>query len=274
MSVNGFFSGRAFFMSMFKSVFFFQHPPTIALIQGVFLALMQRWTIGINQTWIQIIDSNIDCPFVSSIMQWDKSALPWIDILNDVLWVFLQCREVGARATGVSAVVTATRWATTCQSDGLGCPLFSSALTHHQPVTPGQAGIGACTVLTSAGRCVASITKMRIFLFHPSLLFLTSSKEDRTVSALNICKHSSWQMNFCTDKLPHSFSCLFARVLWSTVQDVEKYNVKISVIWCPTNRLRIHFILPFSPNMNCEEEALQSFCVWWFSWHANITFQC
>lgn len=192
---------------------------------------------------------------------------------------FLQCREVGARATGVSAVVTATGWSTTCQSDGQGCPLLSSALTHHQPVTPGQAGIGACTVLAtrtqpSAGCCVAWITEMRIFLFHPSLLFTTSSKEDWMVSALNICKHSSWQINFCTDELPHSFSCLFARVLWSTVEDVEKYNVKISVIWCPTNRLRFHFILPFSPNMNCHEEALQSFCVWWFSWHANanITF--
>lgn len=105
-----------------------------------------------------------------------------------------------------------------------------------------------------------------------------SSKEDRTVSALNIRKHSSWKMNFCTDELPHSFSCLFARVLWSTVQDMEKYNVKISVIWCPTNRLRFHFIycLLFLTKYELSWTVVTTpFRVFvWFSWHANayITF--
>lgn len=127
----------------------------------------------------------------------------------------------------------------------------------------------------SARRCAASITEKRIFPFHPSLLHKTSNKEDRTVSALKICKHSSRQMNICTDDPPHPFSCLFARVLWSTVQDVEKYNVKLSVIWCPTNRLRFYFILFCLLFLTKYEMSWGSPSrVFVFPWHANayITF--
>lgn len=245
----GFFSGGAFFMSMFESVFFIQHPPHNSADSGCLFSTDaetdNRDKSDMNSNhWFQ---HRLSLCVLHHAVGRVSSSLDWYFKWCALGFFFLQCREVGARATGVSAVVTATGWATTCQSDGQGCPLFSSALTHHQPVSPGQAGIGACTVLAtrsqpSAGRCVASITEMWVFPFHPSIPFMTSSKEDRTVSALNI--RSSWQIDFCTDELPHSFSCLFARVLRSTVQDMEKYNVKISVIWCPTNRLRFHFILP------------------------------
>ena len=91
----------------------------------------------------------------------------------------------------------------------------------------------------SAGHCTASITESwvnhcRSSMHYPSVHAM-SSKEDQTSFCLkNLDKLMSIRMT------PLSLSCLFARVLWSTVH-VENYNVNLSVIWCPTNRPRPFF---------------------------------
>lgn len=105
-------------------------------------------------------------------MHRDKSAVLWFGILNRCyIYIFiylfiLRCRKIGARATGVSAVTTVTvsyPWWPLWSLMDRGVLSFSSALTYHLPLTPGQAGISACTVLAtrtqpSARRCTASIT--------------------------------------------------------------------------------------------------------------------
>ena len=157
---------------------------------------------------------------------------------------FSYFRKIGARAAGesVSAIVTVS--STTSPSGPLqsprdGGPVSSSALTQCPPPAPGQAGANTCPVcptkhsaLSQARYPVSQMTHRRddwlCPLFHFLLRFLllnthiTSRKDDSTVSALKICKHSSWpkwkRIPVQTKTTLISLFYLFARVLWFTVQ--------------------------------------------------------
>lgn len=158
------------------------------------------------------------------------------------VFFFWHFRKVGARAAGenVSPIVTVS--STTSPSGPLqssrdGGPLSSSALTQCSPPAPGKAGANTCPVwptkhsaLNQARYHVSQTPHRRHDWpfplyppFPPITAQVTSNKDDSTVgvSALKICKHSSWpnwkRISVQTKMTPISFFYLFARVLWFTV---------------------------------------------------------
>lgn len=154
-------------------------------------------------------------------------------------------------------------------------PLSSSALTQCPPPAPGQAGANTCPVWPTTEHSALSQARHRVsrtpnrrrdwLFFHFILHFLprlpthiTSSKDDSTVgvSALKICKHSSWpNWKRIPVQTKNNSHFLFLSVCKSIViyctMKTWKNHVKLSVIQCPKKRLsRVLYRIVFLAKWN------------------------
>lgn len=204
-------------------------------------------------------------------MHWDRSALLFLNRCDIYLFLlFLRCREAGARATGVSAVATSDGMSrpprAAAESDGQGLPpLFPSALTYHPPLNSRPSRrqrLNRCSpqeLSRQPGRCTAINHRngwTGVAPPRPPPLWAPQRREGEPDS---FCLNNLQTLLMTREYRWLPFPRLFARVLWSAVQVGKKYNVKLCVIWCPTNRLRPFFLFSsFSPNVNGTRRSLQS----------------
>lgn len=224
--MDSFFLGEPSLCPCLCFFFFFclQQPP--ALIRGIFLVLIQRQTLGQtmekNQTCNHITDSTLDCPVVSTIMPWDKSAVLWFGILNRCdtfsFFFFFALQKSWSQSNrclshsnscGMSHPDGRCGVWWTRVSPFFQCLDLSSALNsrpsryqHLHCVSHKNSAVSRALYHINQGNMDQLVSLLHALF--PSVHTM-SSKEDQTVFALKICKHFSWQLNIYPDDSPFHF---------------------------------------------------------------------